>query len=46
MFIGVEDFSDQEVAVFVKDSGEWPDLNQVLTDSNNADKDVFSKETG
>jgi len=46
MFVGVEDFSNQEVDVVIKDSGVWPGLNQVLTDSNNADKDVFSNGTG
>lgn len=46
VLVGIADFSDQRVDVVVKDSGVWPDLNQVLTDSNNADNGVFSNGTG
>ena len=46
VFIGVEDFSDQEVDVVIKDSGVWPGLSQVMTDSNNADNNVFSGGVG
>jgi len=46
MFVGIEDFLNQEVDVVEKDSGIWPGLNQVLTDSNNAENNVFSNGTG
>ncbi len=46
VFIGIDDFQEQEVDVVKKDSGDDPGVGTVLTDTGNAKNDIFDGKKG
>jgi len=46
IFVGVDDFDNQDVDVVIKKSGDYPDDLEVMTESANGRAGVFEKEKG